>query len=271
MAIVSKGQYSTTAPTLSTDGEYECLQVDSSGNLFVHSTASGVLALPDPLAGATSTTGKIGTVANTAALYIVCDCSSVPVSYIDWVIASDQQFNYQFYRALEHPLSFTLTLADATVVDDGDTFVLNGLTFTAEATEDDADDETRLYWTGANNAAAAVNLTALLNDADYGVPGFTFAVAAVSATDVITATPTTATTVQFGQGTSAADEIAFTDATLANLYYQAAKVEDVAANSATMAGASYKQTLDGWPYGVLYLQNDSGSAAATFVVSALKY
>lgn len=269
MAIVSKGQYSTTAPTLSTDGEYECLQVDSSGNLFVHSTASGVLALPDPLAGATSTTGKIGTVANTAALYIVCDCSSVPVSYIDWVIASDQQFNYQFYRALEHPLSFTLTLTDAYAVDNTDTCVLNGLTFTCVTSGATTAD--REYNLGADNAAAAVNLTALLNDADYGVPGFTFAVAAVSATDVITATPTTATTVQFGQGTSAADEIAFTDATLANLYYQAAKVEDVAANSATMAGASYKQTLDGWPYGVLYLQNDSGSAAATFVVSALKY
>ena len=57
--------------------------------------------------------------------------ATVVRNYIDWLIQSDQQYTYQFYRANSNPIAATITLTDATAVDDGDTFEVNGLTFTA--------------------------------------------------------------------------------------------------------------------------------------------
>lgn len=91
--------------------------------------------------------------------------------------------------------------------------------------------------------------------------------------DVITLTCTTpgggeeASVIQFGQGTSTADEIAFADTTLASLVLDGDVVTDAVAN-ATTAGKIYSQTMNGWEYGYLGLTNKSGSGAMTAVVGA---
>lgn len=265
--MLVKGKYQTTAPSLSVNGVYEYLQVDSSGNLAVTSRPHVVVNGTD-LAGAASTYGKIGTVANAAAIYVLADCTGFPANYVDWVVKSDQQFTYQFFRAHANPLAATITLSDATAVDADDTFVLNSLTYTAKTSGAVA--ASRQYNLGADNAAAAVNLATLLQGA-YGVPGIT-ASDSVPGTgnDVITLSATDATTLQFGQGTSASNEIAFADTTLLNLYLQAAASSNQAATS-TMAGQIIQQAVNGWEYAVLKYTNTSGSTAATVVIEANIY
>lgn len=215
--------------------------------------------------------GKIGTIPAAATVYVVCP-SNAQTKRVKWIASANKAFTVQRYiAASDNPLSGTLTLADATAVDDGDTFVLNGLTFTAEATEGDASAASRKYWTGASNAAAAANLTELLNDATYGVPGFSFTVAAVDATDVITITATTGTVLQFAQGTSAANEIAFADTTLAGLVKDGAAVADATAtgNSGT-AGAVTEHENDGLTP-VLGITNNDGADAMTAIVKAVRF
>lgn len=101
------------------------------------------------------------------------------------------------------------------------------------------------------------------------VPG----ILATVAENVITLTCTTpgggeeASVIQFGQGSSAADEIAFADTTLASLVLDGDVVTDAVAN-ATSAGKIYSQTMNGWEYGYLGLTNKSGSGAMTAVVGA---
>lgn len=272
MAILGLGQFNTIAPTYTTDGQHGKLRVDKNGNLLVSSTTQA-RETPVIKAGAGSTYGLLSTggVVNAAKIYVVCDCSSVPVSAVDWVISSGQQFTYQFFRAASNPLTATITLTDATAVDDGDTFILNGLTFTAEATEGDALAAERKFWTGASNAAAAVNLAALLLDGTYGVPGLSAAaITSPTTTDVLTLACDDASTLHFAQGTSDANEIAWADTTLTNLYTQAAVSSNVAATTGT-SGTTYKQTVDGWPYAVLCYTNTSGSAAATPVIRSIRY
>lgn len=73
--------------------------------------------------------------------------------------------------------------------------------------------------------------------------------------------------IQFGQGTSAADEVAFVDTTITGLVADGAAETDEAANS-TSAGKIYSQTMNGWEYGYIGLTNKSGDTAAAFVVGA---
>lgn len=73
--------------------------------------------------------------------------------------------------------------------------------------------------------------------------------------------------IQFGQGTSSADEIAFVDTTIASLVADGDAVTDAAANS-TSAGKIYSQTMNGWEYGYIGVTNKSGSGAMTLVVGA---
>jgi hypothetical protein len=267
MALVSKAQYSSTSPSLSTDGEYEVLQVDRSGSLCV-TTRPPWPETPVNVAGAASTTGLIGTVANAAKIYVACDCASFPVNYIDWVIDSDQQFTYQFYRANSNVLSATITLTDATAVDNTDTFVLNGITFTAVTSGAVA--ASHEFNLGASNAACAVNLAALLDSAN-GVPGIASAtITSPTTTDVITLACDTATTLQFAQGLSASDEITYADTTLTGLYTKDAVSSNTAATT-TNAGWVIPQTMNGWKWGYVCLTNTSGSAAATFVVNTVRY
>lgn len=214
--------------------------------------------------------GKITTIPASGNLIIRADCDDRAVACVDWQVKIDKAWTYQLFRARRNVTAGTLTLADATGVDDEDTFVLNGETWTCEATEVEATPATRQYYIGADNAAAAVNLTALLNDADYGLPGCTAQVQAVDATDVISVRATTAPVLQFGQGTSAANEIAWAETTLANLVAQAAVSASQALNNTT-DGTTIRQAVEGWPYAYLVLTNGDGAAAATPVVRLVRY
>jgi hypothetical protein len=106
---------------------------------------------------------------------------------------------------------------------------------------------------------------------DIDCPGILAEVAAA----VITLSPGTpagtsgelASTIQFGQGTSDANEIAFASTTLASLIIYGDAVSSVAANSTT-AGTIYEQWVDGYPYAYLGITNNDGAAAATIVVGA---
>lgn len=223
----------------------------------------------ETLAAATgSGYSKITTIAVAGVLYVVCPVSD-RTARVKWFVKADKAHEVQLYTAETNPLSATITLTDATAVDDGDNFVLNGETYAGESTEGDASAAARKFYLGANNAAAAVNLTALLNDASYGVPGFSFAVAAVDATDVITATPTTGTCLQFGQGTSAANEIAWSDGTLARMTRDGAAMTGLAADTTTL-GYTIEQFNDGL-VPILGLTNKDGAAALTAVIRASRF
>ncbi len=251
------------------DALYKNVAVDGGGSL---KTASGAYAETEViLADATASTGglgKIGTIpATTGKLLVMCD-NTDHAAQIDWRIKSDKAYSVQFYRSRTIP-TITLTMADATGVDDGDTFVLNGLTFTAETTEGDAVASAR-KWYHASQAAGSVACAALLQHATYGVPGITAAAAAVDATDVITVTPTTATVLQFGQGTSDANEIALGDTRIASLTKEPSGLyAAVAANSTTSNGDLFTQWIDGWDYAWAYISNGTGDAQ-TVTVAATK-
>lgn len=224
------------------------------------------------LAAATGSTGGYGKITTEPAagiLYVRMDCAPNTHS-IEWVIECNKAHAVQFYRAESNVLGGTITFTDATAVDDADPCVLNGLTYTAEATEEDAVASERKFWTGANNAAAAANLAALLTDATYGVPGITASVAAVDTTDVITIAATTATTLQFGQSTSDAAEIAWANTTLASLIKDGTATTAIADNSAT-AGTIYRQVTYGWPYAYAAITNSDNADAATIIVKATAY
>jgi len=221
----------------------------------------------ETLAGADSTTGKIGTIPAAGTVYVACPVSDL-TKRVKWIASANKAFTVQRYVAESNPLSCTLTLADATAVDDGDTCILNGLTFEADTAASHAN---RKYAVGASNAATAANLAALLNDATYGLPGFTAVVEAVDATDVITLVATTGTALQFGQGTSDANEIAFADTTLAKLMVDGAAVADAAAtgNTGTL-GAVTEHENDGF-VPVLGITNNDGADAMTAVVKAVRF
>jgi hypothetical protein len=221
------------------------------------------------LAAATGSTGGLGKITTEPAsgvLIVRFDCA--PNTYaVHWIVRCDKAHAVQTYIAQSNVLGATITGADATAIDDGDNFVLNGLTFKAESTEGDAKASERKFWTGANNAAAVANLAALITHATYGVPGISATVAAVDATDVITISAETATVLQFGQGTSAADEVAWSNTTLTSLIKDSAAVTGVTANNTT-AGTLYRQVVYGCPYAYLAVTNSDGAAAATIIVKA---
>jgi len=267
LAIVTKGEYQDTPFTL-TDHQYQNLLLDRSGNLRVIS-ASTVLADATTVAGASSTLGKIGTVANAAELLIKFDASDGNYTRVLWTAACDQTHDIRWYRARTVVTGATITFADAKPIDDGDTFVLNGLTFTAETTEEDAVASERKYY-APDQATAAVNCAALLQHATYGVPGITASAAAVSATDVITIVQGTASVLQFAKGTSDADEIVFAATGKTSLIADDSINPPLSSVATTAAVGSliYEQYIDGFPYAYMGVTNKSGSAAATMVITA---
>ncbi len=213
--------------------------------------------------------GKIGTIPASGVMYVRCDVAP-GTNLLKWIVEGNKAHAVQTYLAFEKADAYTITLADATAVDDGDTFELNGETYTAEATEGDAAAASRKFWIGENNAAAAVNLAALLADDTYGVPGLGGATAAaVDATDVITIDIGDAPVLLFNQGTSATNEIAFATTTLAGLIKDGAATTGVADNSAT-AGAVYEQWVDGVPYAYIGLTNSDAGSAMTAAVSVIQ-
>ena len=130
--------------------------------------------------GSTGGLGKIGTVLNAAAVYI-----RVPTNghNIGWRVRSDTVHTVQKYRARDVYNTATITLGTAPL-DDTDTFILNGLTYTAEATASTADFASRKFSIAGNTAAQCTELTKLIN-ADYSVIS---AGTSVAATDKLTIT-----------------------------------------------------------------------------------
>ena len=222
------------------------------------------------VAGAASTFGKIGTVAAAATLYVALDTHGTHYSRADWRVKCNKSHSYQLFRARTNVLSGTVVLTDATAVDADDTFVFNGLTFTYKATAN-ASDASRYIDLGANNGEAATNTAALLSNATYGIPGLTSA-ASVAGTgiDTITLVSGTNTALQFAQGTSASNEVAWSSTTLASLIEHSSLVTGKAANTTT-SGYSVEQYVDGWPFCFIAITNNDGSDAATVVVGATPY
>ncbi len=260
MGMTILGEFRSEAYEKTANGLPGKLQIDKNGNLRVVTTYD-VPESHNLVAAATSTTGKIGTIAaTTGELYVVMDCSDRPISLVDWLVTSDNQWTYQFFRAHQNPLQCTLVLTDATAVDADDTFVLNGLTFTYKAGANVL--ASRYIGLGADNGAAAVNTVAMLNDADYGVPGVTASVVAGSGIDTITIIGDDvdgASALQFAQGTSAANEVAYTDATAANLWIDAA-VSGTMAVTTGNKGRWVQQTLAGWEFAIVKIDNIDGDA-----------
>lgn len=125
------------------------------------------------LADASASTGGLGKVgvvlATSGTLLVRCPNEGFGrSSLVDWRIKSDQAWGYTLYRSHVLP-SATITFADATAIDDGNTFILNGLTYTAEDTATDAAWASRKFYSGGADAAAdAVQVAALIN-ADYAI------------------------------------------------------------------------------------------------------
>lgn len=215
--------------------------------------------------GTWNSAGTIGTVTAQTSIYVRCACNQVTpaTSAVEWRVKNNlANATLNWYKARSIVNSATITFTDATPVDNDDTFVLNGVTYTAKT--DSAVAASHQYDLGASNAAAAANLTALLNSA-YG-PGVTATCAAVSATDVITITATTATVLCFGQGTSASNEIAWADTTLASLIADASMTAVTLGVNSTTAGSLYKQNVYGWPYVYMGIANAHATDPATIVV-----
>jgi len=224
------------------------------------------------LAGATSVLGKIGTVPASGTLYVRCPLPAGPgpaTKAVDWRIKCNTIHTITFYKARTNVLSGTITLTDATAVDDGDAFELNGLTFTAESTESDALASGRKFYM-PSQVLAATNLSALLTNATYGVPGIgTITQTAPTTTDVLTLTSDTNTALHFNQGSSATNEIAWANTTLASLIVDSdAPARTGLAAITTNTGTLYRQYADGWPQLYVGVTNNDGAAAATMVVGA---
>ncbi len=204
MAIVQKEQFKTTAPALTTDGQYENLQVDAEGRLKV-STSPATDATPTHsstdledeliLAGSTSRTGLIGTVGN--AEYIYVRAAADGKSAVDWRIEGDQKHDVYFYKARTPVDTVTVTLGGA-ALDNGDVQVVNGKTFTAHTNTTVA--ATGQYAIDGDTAADCVELAKVL------APGKAITLASVVAADTVTvngvtftghATTTTAASRQF--------------------------------------------------------------------------
>jgi hypothetical protein len=205
--------------------------------------------------------GKIGTVAQNAQLLVRCPTSK-KTTRVKWFVKSDKAVSVQAYLVDEESIvnAATITLADATPLDDGDTLILNGVTLTAEDTLADAT-LLKFYSGGADEIATATALAACIN---LNVPG----VVATAAARVVSLTCAGgATVLQFAQGTSDANEAAFASTTLTLLRPSGSSVS-IAANTTT-GGKEVEQWVDGLtPYlGV----TNTEALAATLVIEAVRF
>jgi hypothetical protein len=200
--------------------------------------------------------GKIGTLPSTSGTFLAHVRCGDTIEKIEWILKSDNAGTYQLYRGLGIVDRVTLTLAS---IVDGETLIVNGLTFIAEDTEDDALASARKFYTGgADDTADAVALAALINNASYGVPG----VVATSALGVVTLVPraeTGAYVIQAVTGT-AAGRCAVATTSLATLVKQSAAAV-VSAADTVGSGYTIEQTVNGWPYAYIAITNTDGDAA----------
>lgn len=217
--------------------------------------------------GSTGGLGKTGTLVQNATMWVRVPVNDGTARVKVWPKCNKAHEVQAYLGADDALLTGTITLADAAALEDTDSFEFNGLTFIAETTEAQVDITNR-EWYHPSQAAGAVNLCALLNDATYGVPGFTFTSEAVGATDVITFVSTTATALLFNQGTSDAAEIAFAATCAANLRPEGALLSGKAANTTTK-GYAVELWNDGLvPY---FSLKQTEALAATVVFEAARF
>ena len=119
------------------------------------------------VAGAASTLGKIGTVAQNVPLYVRCDCTDKPWTAVKWRINSDKACTYQFMTAIPaagvfaRAESVTVTLASIANTETG---VINALTFTAVDAAASVDYAAHNFYTGGADATAdAASLRKAIN------------------------------------------------------------------------------------------------------------
>ena len=215
--------------------------------------------------------GKISTVAASGVAFFRLNCDR-DMSKVDWVIQSNQDFVAQCYRARTNVIGGTITFTDATGVDADDVLIFNGLSFTFKAGDNVL--AAREVGLGANNAAAAVNLAAMLQDPTYGVPGIgAITITSPATTDVLTIAPGRAPVYQFNLGANlASSEALWAETTLSGLVKHGAALTDTtAAGNSLTAGTFLEQHSDGWPYCYLGFTNSDAGGAATISVKATRY
>lgn len=219
--------------------------------------------------GSESGLGKITTLVAAGVNYIRLDLDR-NVAKVDWIVKHNKAATVQKYLAEANVTGGYITLTDDTAVDDEDNFLFNGETYIAEATEAQVVLANR-EWLHAAQATGAAALAVLLAHGTYGVPGIgSIAVTAPTTTDVLTIAAGRAPIYQFNQGTSAANEIAWVETTLAGLTKDGAAVTGLADNSTT-AGTRFEQYTDGAPYAYLGITNNDASNAMTYSVDAIRY
>jgi len=208
--------------------------------------------------------GKIGTLPATSGFLLAHVPCGPEIEKIEWIFKSDNAGTYQLYRAEKVIDLVTLTLGS---IVDGETLIVNGLTFIAEDTEEDALASARKFYTGgADDTADAVALAALINNASYGVPG----VHATSALGVVTLIPEGkfgAHLIQAVTGT-AAGRCAVGAIPVTSLTKQGAAVNTTADTAA--GGYIIEQAVNGWPYAYIGITNTDGDAA-TVTLKAARY
>lgn len=208
MALVVQGEYKETPPALETDGKYEKLQIDAQGRLKVSTsvgsdatvgssdadigTAAGATAVTGThgknantglraehfLAGASSRTGRIGTLAISGVMYVRLDVDDGNwAERAEWLVKSDKAHAVALYKSRAVVDSVTVTLGTADL-DNGDTAVVNGKTFTAHT--DTTVAATGQYAIDGNTAADCIELAKVL------APGKAITLASVVAADTVT-------------------------------------------------------------------------------------
>lgn len=238
-----------------------------------HFIQRSVITLADSVGGYRGIPSKISTLAIGATDYIRLDVDR-NVPKIDWVVSYDKAATLEFFTAEHNVNACTITLADATAVDNGDTFLFNGLTFTAESVEGNAIPSARKFWIPTQEAAAA-NLAALLADATFGVPGIgAITVTAPAATDVLTIGPGSASVYQLNKGTGDTNEFALAQQTLASLIKDNSTpsvIDTIATGNSTRGGTKFPQWTDGAPEVYLGITNNDAAVAMTYSVKAIRY
>ncbi len=118
-------------------------------------------------------------------------------SYLHWFPIN--QSGRRVQTRIDLGASAHLTLAS---LDNGDTIIINGLTFTAHTNTTTV--ATRTFSIAGTDTADAVELAVCINDSTYGVPGVT----ATSTGAIVSLTSAVSTIVQVELGTAAASECA---------------------------------------------------------------
>jgi hypothetical protein len=115
--------------------------------------------------GSTDGLGKVAALAASEHVYVRCDCSGADYAYVDWLLNTTAKVDLGFYVANVIEDEVTLTVGSLA---DTETIILNGLTYTSEATANTAAYASRKFSVAGTDTEDAAALAALIN-ADYAV------------------------------------------------------------------------------------------------------